>query len=82
MNKWGDTSRAKLSRVHPSIVRVLNEVLPMQDMSVIYGARTIEEQEKLVADGLSKTMNSKHLVNPVTGKSHAVDVAPYPLLLK
>ena len=38
--------------------------------------RTIEEQEKLVADGKSQTMNSRHLVQD-DGYSHAIDIAVY-----
>jgi peptidoglycan L-alanyl-D-glutamate endopeptidase CwlK len=47
--------------------------LQIMDFSVAEGLRTKERQEKLVASGASKTMNSKHL----TGK--AVDLYPYPI---
>jgi peptidoglycan L-alanyl-D-glutamate endopeptidase CwlK len=79
MNKFSQSSLDKLSRVHPSLVRILNAVLPIQDCKIIYGARTREEQERLVKEGLSKTLNSKHIINPLDGFSHAVDVAPYPI---
>ena len=45
------------------------------DCIVLEGQRTIERQRELVAQGVSKTMNSKHLSSP----SRAVDVAPYPI---
>ena len=41
------------------------------DFGVIYGMRTIQEQEKLVAAGKSQTMKSKHLVG------RAVDLMAY-----
>ena len=41
------------------------------DFGVIQGLRSIEEQKELVAKGLSKTMNSKHL------EGRAVDLMAY-----
>lgn len=79
MNKFSKTSESRLARVHPSLVRIAREVLPLQDCTVIYGARTIEEQKHLIAQGLSKTLNSKHLINPSDGFAHAIDIALYPI---
>jgi len=39
--------------------------------------RTLEEQKKAVADGVSWTYNSKHLPQPPDGKSLAIDVCPF-----
>jgi len=79
MNKFGKTSESRLARVHPSLVRVAREVIQIQDCKVIYGARTQKEQINLVKQGLSRTFNSKHLINPSDGFSHAIDIAPYPI---
>ena len=43
------------------------------DFTVIEGLRTLERQKKLLADGKSTTLNSRH----ITG--HAVDMVPYPV---
>lgn len=68
-------SMQHLSGVHPDLVAVVKRAIQIteQDFSVIEGIRHIERQRQLVAKGVSKTMNSRHL----TG--HAVDLAPYPL---
>jgi peptidoglycan LD-endopeptidase CwlK len=79
MHQWSNSSKSRLARVHPAIVRVLNETLPLQDCTVIYGARTPEEQKKLFDQGLSRTLHSKHFINPHDGYAHAVDIAPYPI---
>lgn len=57
-------------RLQDLALRIVSE---HHDCSVIYGLRTEAEQRRLVAEGLSRTMNSKHL----TGK--AIDLAPYPI---
>lgn len=73
--KLGSRSLQNLSGVHPDLVAVVKRAIEIteQDFSVIEGVRNIDRQRKLVAQGKSKTMNSRHL----TG--HAVDIAPYPL---
>ena len=43
---------------------------------VIDTLRTLAEQEVNVRRGFSKTMNSRHLPQPVCGKAHAFDVVP------
>lgn len=78
MNRFSVTSEAKLAHVHPSLVKVARAVLPIQDCTVIYGARTPEEQQKLFDEKLSKTLNSKHLIMN-DGYCRAIDIAPYPI---
>ena len=51
------------------------EVVKHVDCTVIEGTRTEAKQQKLYKDGLTTTLNSKHLKRP----SQAVDVVPYPL---
>lgn len=64
-------SIAKLAGVHPDLVKVVHRAIGLTavDFTVTDGLRTVERQRVLVAQGKSKTMNSRHL----TG--HAVDVA-------
>lgn len=67
------TSKARLAGVHPELIRVIDRALEISpiDFTILEGLRTVERQRKLVAQGASKTMNSRH----ITG--HAVDIAPY-----
>ena len=64
-------ANSKLEGLHPDLVKVVIEAINQGKASflVTEGLRTKERQEKLVASGASKTMNSRHL----TG--HAVDLA-------
>lgn len=71
-------SLEKLEGVHPDLARVPHraiEITPV-DFGVIWGVRTIEEQRQLVRSGMSKTMNSRHLIQP-DGFAHAFDVVAY-----
>lgn len=77
MPNFGATSRRNLEECHPKLQELFNEVIKHWDCSIIDGARSIEEQRKNVAKGVSKTMNSKHLPDS-SGKSRAVDAMPYP----
>lgn len=74
MSVFGKSSLEKLQGVDQRLQDLAHRVvLEHHDCKVIYGLRTEAEQQKLVAEGLSRTMNSKHL----TGK--AIDIAPYPI---
>lgn len=79
MAHFGKTSRIRLEGVHPLLQDIaLRVVLRHHDCSVIYGVRTEEEQTILVQKGLSKTMDSMHLIQE-DGYGHALDLAPYPI---
>ena len=66
-------SLSKLEGVDPSLVAVVKRAIELTkvDFGVVYGLRTVEEQEKLVAAGKSQTMKSKHL------EGRAVDLMAY-----
>ena len=68
----GARSLSRLEGVHPDLVRVVKKAAAMSDLdfTVLEGLRTQERQKELMANGATKTMNSRHL----TG--HAVDLAP------
>ena len=53
----------ELIGVHPILAFAVTEAIAItqQDFMVLDGVRTTKEQEKLVARGVSKTMNSYHL---------------------
>lgn len=65
------------NRVHPKLVALANEAIQHFDFSVLGGVRTLEQQRRNVAQGLSKTLDSKHLPQS-DGLSHALDLAPWP----
>lgn len=66
-------SLARLENVHPDLIRVVKRAIELTpvDFGITEGLRTKERQRQLVAQGASRTMNSRHL----TG--HAVDVVAY-----
>lgn len=77
MAKFGKTSAANLAECDPKLVAIHEFVIQHYDHSVDDGARTLKEQEKNVAKGVSKTLESKHLPD-ASGKSQATDSRPFP----
>ena len=63
---------SRLAGVNPDLVRVIQRAAAITTMpfTVLEGLRTLDRQEKLIEQGASKTLDSRHL----TG--HAVDIAP------
>lgn len=65
-------SERNLLGVHPDLTRLMREshakCPPSLSFIIIEGRRTLTRQKQLVADGASRTLNSRHL----TG--HAVDI--------
>lgn len=78
-----DRSLQRLQNVHPHLVTIIRyaaELLPQAhpDLSfqITEGVRTLERQKQLVAQGASRTLNSRHI--PATnGFAHAVDIVVY-----
>jgi len=70
--KLSSASKSKLKGVHPALVQVVERAIQITDVDfrVLEGRRSLEQQKKNVAKGVSKTLKSKHL----TG--HAVDIVP------
>lgn len=66
-------SMSRMDGVHPDLVAVTKRAIELTeiDFGVTEGLRTKDRQKVLVAQGASKTMNSRH----ITG--HAVDVVAY-----
>ena len=73
--KLGTRSAQSLSGVNPDMVAVVERAIEITevDFSVIEGIRSLDRQKKLLKDGKSTTLNSRH----ITG--HAVDMVPYPV---
>ena len=77
MPAFGALSRSNLVGVHPRLVAVADRVVLVWDCQVTDGTRTVEEQRQNVAKGVSKTMDSKHLIQ-ADGFGHALDINPFP----
>ena len=73
MPRFGKKSLAELRGLDSGLVNVLNQAIKHFDFSVIEGMRSLETQTQYVADGVSKTLKSKHL------EGKAVDISPYPI---
>lgn len=79
MNKpFGIKSQTLLKQAHPDLQRLFNRVNEIVQCSILSSGRDLLEQQGLVTKGLSKTLDSKHLIQP-DGFAHAVDVAPDPV---
>ena len=76
--KLSGRSLGKLEGVHPDLVETVKEAIKVSlvDFGVIYGVRSLAEQQKLYDAGRSQTMKSRHLVQE-DGYSHAVDLMAY-----
>jgi len=73
---FGKASEEKLSQLHPKLVTVARTVIQVMDFTVVYTLRSPEEQKFLLSIGQSKTLDSKHLLQP-DGFAWAIDVAPF-----
>jgi len=73
--RFGNRSARLLEQLDERLVKVLYETIAFSyiDFTVISTKRTILEQERLLREGNTRTLNSLHLNEP---KSHAVDIAP------
>lgn len=80
MPKFSKRSRARLDTCHPDLIRLMEEVIKHIDITILCGARSVEEQKELFRQGKTKLDGSpgkmsKHNHIP----SLAVDAAPYPI---
>lgn len=73
--KLSARSIGRIEGVHPDLIRVVERAIRYSpyDFAVVEGLRTLARQRVLVAKGFSKTLHSKHLVQP-DGYGHAVDI--------
>ena len=78
MFKLSGVHPEKLEGVNPILVDTVKEAIKLSsvDFGVIYGVRSLAEQEKLYKSGRSQTMKSKHLIQD-DKTSHAVDLMAY-----
>lgn len=74
----GPTSNRNLAGVIPPLVAVVEDAIEIttQDFCVYEGLRREARQKQLVAQGYSKTLESKHL-RQLDGFGHATDLVPW-----
>jgi peptidoglycan LD-endopeptidase CwlK len=89
----GNKSKEKLATVHPDLKKVCEEAIKYYDFTVIYGQRTVAEQQELFKKGrvlrdgkwvkVGSTVTNLDGVNKKSmhnySPSLAVDLAPYPI---
>ncbi len=73
MPRFGKTSKKRLKGVDDRLVKVLNELIKIMDVTIIEGLRTGERQKELLKKGATKVKYSKHM------EGKAVDLSPYPI---
>lgn len=78
MPSFGSESKKQLATADKRLQQLFNEVVKHWDCKVTEGKRSEEQQKYYLAQGLSKTLKSKH-VYPLGKPSLAVDVAAYPI---
>lgn len=73
MFRFGETSQKRMRGLHPDLLQVVHRALQLTsvDFMVVEGLRSLPRQRKLVAEGKSRTLNSRHL----TG--HAIDLCAW-----
>lgn len=76
--RYSQASLVHLAGVTLRLRNVYLSAIQVIDFTIIDGVRTWAEQRINVANGASKTMNSKHLPQPPDNLSKAVDALPYP----
>lgn len=80
--QWSKKSLERREGVHPDLLAVADKALSYGEIDMMVlpegGVRTKEKQAELVKRKVSKTMNSKHLIQS-DGYGHAIDLAPYPV---
>ena len=80
MYSFGKRSQGRLDTCHPDIVKIMNEVIKIYDVSIIEGIRTAEKQKEYFETGRSQLdgvhKKSKHQ-DDGSGLSHAIDIMPY-----
>lgn len=78
MFKLGKKSMTALEGVHPIIASVVMEAIKItqQDFGVFEGVRTAARQKEYLRRRVTKTLLSKHLIQP-DGYGHAVDLVPW-----
>lgn len=79
MPHLSERSKGRLYTCRHELVTLVSTVVVHRDLTVLEGARTPGRQRWLFDNGLSKTLQSEHLVTEADPLANAVDIAPYPI---
>jgi peptidoglycan L-alanyl-D-glutamate endopeptidase CwlK len=82
--KFSNRSTKNLESVHPDLQALFNEVIKIYDCTIVFGKRTLEQQQELYAQGRTKPGSIVTYRDGIERRSKhqdglAVDVAPYPI---
>ncbi len=80
MPKFNTRSSMRLKTCDPRLIQLFELVVETYDCTIVGGARTPAEQAENVAHGVSKRLDSKHVVDATHPLSRAVDAAPAPVV--
>ena len=73
MYKFGKRSKERLKGVDHRLIKVLDELIKVMDVTIIEGLRSKQRQKELLEKGATKVKYSRHM------EGKAVDLAPYPI---
>tara|TARA_Y100000401_G_C8224905_1_gene175193 strand:- start:216 stop:656 length:441 start_codon:yes stop_codon:yes gene_type:complete len=73
MYKFGKRSKERLKGVDHRLIKVLDELIKVMDVTIIEGLRSEKRQKELLEKGATKVKYSRHM------EGKAVDLAPYPI---
>lgn len=75
--KLSPTDNERLKRAHPDLKKIILHAAEITEVPfvVLQSNRTLAQQKANVANGVSQTMKSRHLISP-DGYVRAVDIAP------
>lgn len=80
---YGRASTAVFVTLHHDLQLILTDLIRIYNVSLIQGARSVEEQIRNIRRRASKTLDSRHIPRDATGKydpskpAIAVDLVPY-----
>jgi peptidoglycan L-alanyl-D-glutamate endopeptidase CwlK len=79
----GRTSRKRLHQCHPDLIRLFEKIAEAHNITILTGARSRDEQDRMYEMGRSKVKwpNGMHNINTPKGRttSWAVDASPHPI---
>lgn len=77
--KLSRADESKLKTLHPDLIKVVRRCVEITEMPFRIGetARSVDQQKKNIAKGVSQTMHSRHIVSN-DGLARAVDLLATP----
>lgn len=82
---YGESSQRRLGTAHHDLQIIAVRLIDFMDITILQSSRTIEEQIINIVNGVSETINSRHIPRDADGHyapqlpSMALDLAPYPI---